>query len=771
MATIASILRDGEDPSMPALRAYLATQEGQVTAALLSNGTGLKPYMTKAALDGDTDEAVGQLAYVYANNGSPADAANTVYQWSGSAWVKADWYYGGLAGIVQPIVDQATAAATAARAAGPLSVLALDSASYITVDMAANTLTSVGSQLYLDNGADYTTIAPQTVTLSGGGILTFYASPSTGALGFSSTNTSAGDSVPAGTAPIAYYANGELTVIAATGDSAVWRVKRPDGSLTQPLISKAKKYGPPIVAGDGQILLNLTPGEIDGDDVPGTIVANGTLFVRTGDGYIGIAPQTVAVPFPTGLVSLHVNRVTGALGTTSSVGGRPDTPDDCVQLAVVWDGVAYFGSTARGKIIVILPDGRAAPAASATEAIAGSQPSTLAQLRGSTALTTGRGYMSRVGQNLQAFGDSITFGYNADQTASSFIAVMARAVGLNYPPQNNHGIAGGKAADISQEVFNKANYSSSDNVVCTLGVGTNDIYGAALYSPSDLQRATFKLCHAASLFWLATRSEDRVDGGSLTKPANWTNDTTFAKVTGAKSSTNGALITYPITTNGGPIYVWSIIENSNAATFNIVVRQGATVLSTTPVVALPPAAITSAIGYANRGVAVTRIIVPSAGAYSVDIVVTSSSGTVSVLSVGTVADHVYYNAPSLVVMPVPMFKADQAQLQTAALTMDVLDNIRLAQRDGLDVRFSDDRTTLLDPRLMSDDVHPTTAGHAAKAVSLIDAVQRVPAPSVKRGTPPSSAGPGTPGDTWAAGDFVYGVRPDRSIRRAAISTW
>lgn len=57
-------------------------------------GSGIERFATKAELDAAVAFDDGQLAYVYDNNGDPADALNGVYQWDdgGAQWVIADWY-------------------------------------------------------------------------------------------------------------------------------------------------------------------------------------------------------------------------------------------------------------------------------------------------------------------------------------------------------------------------------------------------------------------------------------------------------------------------------------------------------------------------------------------------------------------------------------------------------------------------------------------------------------------------------------------------------
>lgn len=111
MATIGSILIDGQNPSMPALRKWLQSLEGAVALA----AQGISTVATSAARDAfyaiDTNR--GKLVYVNNNNGSATDPANGVYEYVGGPRL-AQSFYAGVASILQPLVDRAEAAATAA---------------------------------------------------------------------------------------------------------------------------------------------------------------------------------------------------------------------------------------------------------------------------------------------------------------------------------------------------------------------------------------------------------------------------------------------------------------------------------------------------------------------------------------------------------------------------------------------------------------------------------------------------------------------------------
>ena len=74
-------------------------------------------YATIALRDAATGLTVGQIGYVFAEGGSTSDADNGFYQWTGSAWVRADWIVNQMAGIAGQSGEN-TVVGAAALAAG-----------------------------------------------------------------------------------------------------------------------------------------------------------------------------------------------------------------------------------------------------------------------------------------------------------------------------------------------------------------------------------------------------------------------------------------------------------------------------------------------------------------------------------------------------------------------------------------------------------------------------------------------------------------------------
>lgn len=100
MANIGSILVDGQDVDMPALRAWLANLAGTVSAAAM----GFRTFDTEAALNEYTPTG-DQPRYAFVADGD----AFTGYRFTGSLpWVEDATFYEGVATVVQPLVDQVT---------------------------------------------------------------------------------------------------------------------------------------------------------------------------------------------------------------------------------------------------------------------------------------------------------------------------------------------------------------------------------------------------------------------------------------------------------------------------------------------------------------------------------------------------------------------------------------------------------------------------------------------------------------------------------------
>ena len=402
-----------------------------------------------------------------------------------------------------------------------------------------------------------------------------------------------------------------------------------------------------------------------------------------------------------------------------------------------------------------------------SDALKPNQAATLVQMQ-STMATQPHGsfVVSYTGFAYRAFGDSMTAGSLASSAATCFVGLIGTAIGVS---PTNYGVSGDQVVDCSWHMLQTENVSASTKVLYTLAIGFNDngFQGTGAHEP------VFQAVHLALTGWLATRGDNRVDGGTGSA-ANWTNDTYYPAVIGKQSSTQGASITYNLTTYGQPLYVWMRMADGNAGTYTVSIDGGAAQAYTSAGVG--PLQTTN--GNHNTAPQMLRFRV-APGAHTVTIAVTSATGagSVSVLSVGTPSPHTYYTSPTVVVFGVTPYLGDLAKDGTengygsAQYTSLVQANVALLQGDGLDVRFADNRSAMQDglASLYGDaNTHPNDLGHAAIAAKVIPVIQQPPARYVARGTP-LAGGKGTPGDVWSYGNMIYGVQGDQSIRFVATT--
>lgn len=98
-ATIASILRDGQDPSMPALRQWLQALSSSVAATV----SGFRTFPTVTELNAYVPTGT-QATYAFTT-----DNGLTAYKFAAGAWTADPSFYQGFGGLVTPLVEELTA--------------------------------------------------------------------------------------------------------------------------------------------------------------------------------------------------------------------------------------------------------------------------------------------------------------------------------------------------------------------------------------------------------------------------------------------------------------------------------------------------------------------------------------------------------------------------------------------------------------------------------------------------------------------------------------
>ena len=309
------------------------------------------------------------------------------------------------------------------------------------------------------------------------------------------------------------------------------------------------------------------------------------------------------------------------------------------------------------------------------------------------------------GKNMANFGDSITNGALASPSSSSYVSLLTAssgAVGTNY------GANGAMACDMGQtQVWGNANPSLTSSTMYTMMVGTNEV----VYKGTGTYEPVYQSCHQADLAWLAVPSEYKVfaQNAGCSTSGTWTNATTYQSNVGKSSTTNGSTLTCPITTTGGPIYVWYNRADGNGGTFTYAVDGGAAV----SVNAFTSPAIATNNG-GTQGLGLLRLTGLAAGSHSVVFTVTSAtsgSNVVHIFSLGTPPGLGYASQNTVFSAGVPKQSADASAAATAQYNALAKADADLLAGDGLPVRFVDVRAYLNLSTDYADTLHPNNLGH------------------------------------------------------------
>ena len=414
---------------------------------------------------------------------------------------------------------------------------------------------------------------------------------------------------------------------------------------------------------------------------------------------------------------------------------------------------------------IAMPTGTGVPVSDAT---LGNQAASLVQVEAYIAArSTDAFVVPRSGMAHHAYGDSLSIGFNGGAGAPfspTFPQMVATALGATL---TNYAVSSDEAADLNIKVFTHENPCSTSDIYYTMQIGSSD--SRLINGGVGPYEQVFNLAYQGALSWLATRCEDRTQAGAVSA-TGWANYTGLSAVTGKTSTTNGAVISYSVTTYGKPIYVWSLAQDSNPGSFTLAVdgSTAATVNGFAPVAIATPNGVTSLVQ-------VTRIPV-AAGTHTVTIT-QATAGTVTLIAVGSPSANVYYTNPSVAVGDVIPVQGDGYQVADAEYTMDVLADIQPLISDGLDIRFANSRAALLDGAMSiysaANDPHPNESGYAIMAKAFAAALQRAPAKSVNRAVPLSSGAGCTPGEVWAGVvDLnVYACKAYGVILRMAATTF
>jgi hypothetical protein len=317
---------------------------------------------------------------------------------------------------------------------------------------------------------------------------------------------------------------------------------------------------------------------------------------------------------------------------------------------------------------------------------------------------------------VRAYGDSITQHYAATNPGvNDYVSLLGTYYGESTV---NDALSGDTSCEMTNKVFIHENPSTSTTGIYTAMIGTNDAN-----RNGTAYEATYQNCHLAALSWLAVPRSAKVfaQDSACVKAGTWVADNTYQTGIGETSSTNGSILTCSIVTDGNPVYIWFRVINGNTGTFTYSLDGGSATVAnafTTPAIATYNGG-TQSVGF-------IRIPHVSAGSHSVVLTVTSSSGSVPIVGIGSSPLRGYVGQMSVYSAGVPFQAADNLSALTAAYNADALTDANLIAGDGGDVVFVNVRAYLcpncanVPPGTgdMNDAEHPNDLGHAELATGF-----------------------------------------------------
>lgn len=301
-----------------------------------------------------------------------------------------------------------------------------------------------------------------------------------------------------------------------------------------------------------------------------------------------------------------------------------------------------------------------------------------------------------------SFGDSITAGYYATGFFG-YSNMLAAYLGLNYQGAGKPGAGACDNTDPTS-VFAYATgvYSTpslTNATLYTLMIGTNDVdsYGVGAHE------ANFDLCNLANMSWLAVPDTSKILAQDCSKSGTWTNDTLPAANNGTSTTVNGSTLTCPLTTTGGPLYIWYRVTDGSSGTFTYNI-DGAGAVSVN--------AFPSTDFGAAEGIVLKRITGVSAGAHSIVITNTSSGQRVSIWALGPRPSTNYSGSMRTLVGDVIQQENGGRAAGVAAYSADVAAQVALLQGDGLPIVLAPANSySSTNSADFADSLHPNDAGH------------------------------------------------------------
>lgn len=265
----------------------------------------------------------------------------------------------------------------------------------------------------------------------------------------------------------------------------------------------------------------------------------------------------------------------------------------------------------------------------------------------------GYGIPSNQWSALYVFGDANANNNQGAWFLQSFGSLVAKSMGSGPVYYNINNFSSFSCDVVDQKIIPNVNPGSSSNPAMIWLPNPSDVTWGGPGGVYTSHLADTQTCATGALTWATISADNKVYGQNFTSSGTWTNNTHYTIPKGITSNTNGDTLTATITTYGGPVYLWYLMNGNNGGTFTYKIDGGAA-SSTIPTQGNNQ--FTFPISTANFSLGAVRIPATGtlvAGSHTIQITVTSItsvSNTVTIEGIGTSAYKAYSSkAPMMVV--------------------------------------------------------------------------------------------------------------------------
>lgn len=197
---------------------------------------------------------------------------------------------------------------------------------------------------------------------------------------------------------------------------------------------------------------------------------------------------------------------------------------------------------------------------------------------------------------------------------------------------------------VNQQIVPNINPKTTNNPpILWLPSPEDPTFGAGSYQQ---HLADTSSCRLGGLTWAAIAQKYKVyaQTGCTETGSGWSNSAVYGGVYGVSDNTATDSLACPVMTNGGPVYLWYLMQGNNAGTFTYQLDSG--LVKTVAVQGNN--AFTFPLNSSSQTLGAVRIPVTSNNSHIINIVNTSSSGTITIIGVGTTPGVGYHGSQPVV---------------------------------------------------------------------------------------------------------------------------